>query len=257
MIKGQRSWTREELLLVINMYCKLPFGRLHSKNPELIHLSELIDRTPGAVAYKLVNFASLDPAQRARGIKGASNGSKMDKAVWHEFSDNWDELPFESETLRASFNRTTVEKINMIDESDLPKEGRERERIVKARVNHAFFRSMILATYDNTCCITGLQMSSLLVAGHIKPWSQDEKNRMNPRNGIALNSLHDKAFEEGLLTITPDYTVRISSSLKREKKNPAIQEYFLKYDSQKIKLPQRFLPEEEFFVYHNRERFVA
>ena len=81
MIKGQRSWTREELLLVINMYCKLPFGRLHSKNPELIHLSELIDRTPGAVAYKLVNFASLDPAQRVRGIKGASNISKMDKAV--------------------------------------------------------------------------------------------------------------------------------------------------------------------------------
>ena len=49
----------------------------------------------------------------------------------------------------------------------------------------------------------------MLVAGHIVPWAADAQNRLNPRNGIAINALHDKAFENGLLTITPDYTIRV------------------------------------------------
>ena len=68
MKEGQKLWTRDELILAINLYCKLPFGRLHRLNPQVINLANLIDRTPGSVAYKLVNFASLDPALKARGI---------------------------------------------------------------------------------------------------------------------------------------------------------------------------------------------
>ena len=70
MKEGQKLWTREELILAINLYCKLPFGRLHRNNPAVIHLASLIGRTPSSVAYKLVNFASLDPSLQARGIKG-------------------------------------------------------------------------------------------------------------------------------------------------------------------------------------------
>lgn len=85
MKKGQSIWTREELLFAINLYCKLPFGKLHSKNPEIIKLANLIGRTPGAVAYKLVNFASLDPSLQRRGIKGASHASKLDKKYGMNF----------------------------------------------------------------------------------------------------------------------------------------------------------------------------
>jgi putative restriction endonuclease len=255
MKAGQKLWTRDELILAINIYCKLPFGRLHAKNPEVVKLASLIGRTPGSVAYKLVNFASLDPSLQARGIKGASNASKLDRKIWNEFYQNWDQLPFESEKLRASFEHSSVEKLNQIDEDELPKEGRTRERMVKTRVNQAFFRTMILASYNNTCCITGLQNSELLVAGHIIPWSIDEKNRLNPRNGLAMNALHDKAFESGLLTITPEYKVKISSLLKQQKKNPAVRDYFLQYDGKEIFLPSRFLPDAEFLHYHNQERF--
>jgi putative restriction endonuclease len=255
MKAGQKLWTRDELILAINIYCKLPFGRLHAKNPEVVKLASLIGRTPGSVAYKLVNFASLDPSLQARGIKGASNASKLDRKIWNEFYQNWDQLPFESEKLRASFEHSSVEKLNQIDEDELPKEGRTRERMVKTRVNQAFFRTMILASYNNTCCITGLQNSELLVAGHIIPWSIDEKNRLNPRNGLAMNALHDKAFESGLLTITPEYKVKISPLLKQQKKNPAVSDYFLQYDGKEIFLPSRFLPDAEFLHYHNQARF--
>lgn len=69
MKEGQKLWTREELTLAVNLYCKLPFGRLHRLNSEVIHLANLIGRTPSSVAYKLVNFASFDPGLKARGIK--------------------------------------------------------------------------------------------------------------------------------------------------------------------------------------------
>lgn len=257
MKSGQKLWSREELILAINLYLKLPFGKMHSRNPDIIKLAELIGRTPGSVSLKLVNFASLDPSLKARGIKGAENASKLDKEIWNEFYSNWNSLPFESEKLRAKAEHTTIEKLNSIPEEDLPKEGRERERIVKTRVNQIFFRSLILASYNNTCCITGIQQTELLIAGHIRTWSTDKENRLNPHNGIALNALHDKAFECGLITITPDYKVKVSSKLKRKEKESSIMELFLRYDNKEIKLPSRFLPAPDFLKYHNEHRFKA
>lgn len=254
MKKGQKLWTREELILAINLYCKLPFGKLHSNNPEIIKLANLIGRTTGSVAYKLVNFASLDPSLKARGIRGAYNVSNLDKKIWQEFYNNWDALPFESEKLLAKFEHTTIERLNDISVEELPKEGRTKEQIVKVRVNQSFFRRMIMASYDYACCITGIKQPELLIAGHIKPWGVDEKNRLNPRNGIVLNALHDKAFEVGLITITPEYKIKVSPTLKI-KENIALQDNFLRYENQSIILPWRFLPDKEFLEYHNKERF--
>ena len=100
-----------------------------------------------------------------------------------------------------------------------------------------------------------VQQPEFLIAGHIKPWSIDEKNRLNPQNGIAINALHDKAFETGLMTITPDYKIKISTILYKQKKSKSIEDYFLKFDNQKIILPSRFLPDTEFLRYHNEIRF--
>lgn len=255
MKEGQKLWTREELILAINLYYRLPFGRLHRTNPEVIHLANLIGRTPSSIAYKLVNFASLDPSLKARGIRGATNTSKLDEEIWNEFFNRLDEFSFESEKLLARFEDSTIENLNNIFENELPKEGKTREQIVKIRVNQSFFRSSILASYNNTCCITGINQPSFLIAGHIKPWSLDEKNRLNPQNGIAINALHDKAFENGLLTITPDYKIKISSILLKQKKSQCVEDYFLKYHNQDIILPSRFLPDIEFLKYHNEERF--
>jgi len=208
MKKGQKLWSREELILAINLYCKLPFGKLHRNNPEVVQLAQLIDRSPSSVAYKLVNFASLDPSLQARGIKGAINASRLDKEIWDEFYANWDDLPYESEKLKAAKYNIPIDHLIPEEEEAFSFElGKTREQTIKARVNQQFFRQSILAAYDFTCCITGLKQPELLIASHIRPWGLDEKNRLNPRNGLALNSLHDKAFEEGLMTITPDYQI--------------------------------------------------
>src|SRR3990172_7206862 len=97
------NWTREELIVAFNLYCKIPFGKIHTKNPDVISLAKIIGRTPSAVSWKLVNFASLDPSLRKRGVAGAANVSKLDIQIWTEFNQDWDKLGFESERLLAKW----------------------------------------------------------------------------------------------------------------------------------------------------------
>ncbi|RQP15589.1 MAG: HNH endonuclease [Parapedobacter sp.] len=111
---------------------------------------------------------------------------------------------------------------------------------------------MILASYNNACCITGLDLSELLVASHIIPWATDENNRMNPRNGLALNPLHDNAFEQGFIAITADYRVAVSPTLK--KKDP-LDNLLWRYQGMAIRMPTRFLPDPDFLALHYEERF--
>jgi putative restriction endonuclease len=211
MKEGQTLWTREESILAINLYCKIPFGQMHSRNAEVIALANIIDRSPSAVARKLGNFASFDPKLRERGVKGLENASKLDKEIWHEYMQNWDEQFIESEKLLAKKKHTTIEQLNYIDLDNLPEvEGKERERLVVVRVNQSLFRKMVLTNFNNKCCITGITQPELIVASHILPWSKDKGNRLNPKNGLALNYLHDKAFDCGLLTVTEDLKIKIS-----------------------------------------------
>ncbi len=246
----RRNWTREELILAINLYCKIPFGKINKSNPEVIHLANLIGRTPSSISFKLGNFGSFDPSLKARGVGGLTNAGKLDKEIWNEFYGNWEERTFESERLRAQFEKKSLEQL--IDLSDVEiKEGKERERLVKTRVNQSFFRSMVLASYNFTCCVTGIKNTDLLVASHIIPWAEDAENRLNPRNGLCLNALHDKAFDKYLITITPNFKLKLSKKLKSESKNKIVQQNFLQFEEQEIKLPQKFLPDEKFLLKHN------
>lgn len=89
------------------------------------------------------------------------------------------------------------------------------------------------------------------MASHIKPWAVDEDNRLNPHNGICLNSIHDKAFDKGYLTIDKKYKIIISDKLKDLYSSGFIKDVFQKYEGQKIILPQKFKPSAEFLEYHN------
>src|SRR5262249_13693179 len=94
---ARRTWTRQELLVAFNLYCKLPFGQLHSRNPRIVQLAGLLDRSPGAVAMKLTNFASFDPIHQQRGIKGLQNTSQGDRQIWDDFNADWEAMAAESE----------------------------------------------------------------------------------------------------------------------------------------------------------------
>jgi putative restriction endonuclease len=247
----RRNWTREELILAINLYCKIPFGKINKNNPEVIHLAKLIGRTPSSISFKLGNFGSFDPSLKERGVGGLPNAGKLDKEIWDEFYQNWEERTFESERLRAKFEKKSLEQFVDLSDMNFP-EGKARDAIVKIRVNQSFFRSTVLASYSFACCITGIKNTDLLIASHIVPWAEDSANRLNPRNGICLNALHDRAFDKYLITITPDFKLKLSKKLKSDLKNKSIQENFLQFESQEIKLPQKFIPDEKLLLHHNK-----
>lgn len=243
-------WSRQELLLAINLYCKTPFGKLHHHNPEIIELANSLGRTPSALTWKLVNFASLDPSLQARGIKGAKNVSNLDREIWNEFFNNWEELAYESEKLL----KTRVNKAIQEEKYDENYEDIEVERTVKTRVKQSFFRSTLLASYNYTCCITGISNPDFLIASHIVPWSIDQKNRLNPRNGILINSLHDKAFEHGYITISEDYKIKVCDEilLSQSEWN---KKYFHQIHNREMILPNRFLPDRDFIQFHIKNKF--
>jgi len=242
---ARRNWTREELIVAFNLYCRTPFGRIHNRNPEIIETAEAIGRSPSALSWKLANFSRFDPSVTGRKLVGATHGSSLDRQVWEEFSANWNELAYESEKLRVKFLGVLVED----KYSEAFPEGRDRESSVKVRVNQGFFRSMILATYEGRCCLTGLAIPELLNASHIVPWRVDKKNRTNPRNGLCLNALHDKAFDRGLISVDEDFRILVSPAVKRAKSD-SHGELLLQYEGGKIQMPHHFLPDPAFLAYH-------
>lgn len=250
----QELWTREQTIVALNLYCKIPFNRVSSTHPDIIKIANTIGRSPNSVKMKIGNFGSFDQELKLRGIVGLGNTSKLDELVWNEFNADWESLAFESELLISKFTHQPIEKLAEINIDDLPL-GTERESIIKRRVNQNFFRSTILASYNLKCCITGLSIPELLVSSHIVPWAKDEKNRLNPHNGLCLNSIHDKAFDRGYITITADYKIKVSDHFNNYKKDPAISDLFLKYNNQSINLPDKFLPSKDFLDYHHNNIF--
>ena len=241
----QNLWTREQTIVALNLYCKIPFNRVSSSHPDIVRIAKIIGRSPNSVKMKIGNFGSFDPELKRRGIVGLGNTSKMDELVWEEFNSNWDNLAYESEILISKFTNQPIEAISEINLEDIP-QGKEREAIIKQRVNQSFFRSTILSSYNMKCCITGLSVPDLLVASHIVPWAKDEKNRLNPHNGVCLNAIHDKAFDKGFITITTDYKIKVSQQLENLKKENAVYDLFLKYHNQAILLPDKFYPQKIF-----------
>ncbi len=258
----QDLWTREQLLLALNLYHKIPFGQFDHRNPKVINLAELIGRTPSAVSRKLGNFASLDPYHQNRGVKGLGNAGKATEDIWKEFYNNWDQLVPESEALLEDLTNTTKGDIEISqDESaQFPNQELERlteiERSVKIRMGQRFFRQSIMASYREHCCVCGIPIPELLIASHIIPWKDREDLRLNPHNGLCLCALHDKAFDRGFMTIDSNYTVVISPVIYHYLPQEALNSGLIAYQKRKILLPDRFLPEKSFLEFHQRQYFM-
>lgn len=248
-----KLWNREELLVAFTLYSQIPFGKLHSKNPEIIHYAKLIDRTPSALAMKLVNLASLDPYIIESGRSGLKGASNADRELWKEMNQDMDLFDQQCQTAMEHLEKPAMSEFN-----EEPKDfsGRDKFSKVKTRVDQSLFRKNVLEAYEYRCCITGLEEPALLVASHILPWSHSIEQRLNPSNGLCLSSLHDKAFDRGLITFDEDLKLVISSQLKKLKSDFYI-ENFEKYEGEKIRSPINHPPEKGYLHYHRNNVFIT
>lgn len=148
-------WSRDELIVVCGLYFTLPFGQMHARNPRIIDIAQRLGRTPSSIAMKLVNFASLDPAHRARGIRGLGGCSRADEQMWEEFRENWDQMMILSETKLRALPATVPNGATGGGTEYVPDAcATEAEATVMVRTVQGVFRKVVLAAYNSTCCIS-------------------------------------------------------------------------------------------------------
>ena len=241
------------MVLALDLYYRLPFGRLVRTTPEVIELANLIRRSNNAVALRLVNYAACDPAIIESGRTGMVGGVTICKPVWDEYAGQKERLFYEAEHIKARLKNSTVEKLLHIDEKDI--QGLDKQAYVKLRVNQQAFRSMILNIYDRSCAITGINVPDLLVASHIIPWSENKEERLNPENGLCLSSLYDKAFDKGYISIDNHYRVILADKIKQYHNEPFFGKHFASVEGMVIHLPEYHKPNKEFLEWHREMVF--
>ena len=246
----------------MNLYTKLRYGQFNYKNPEVIKLAELIGKSPGAVAFKLVHLSRQDPKHKDR-VKGLANPGKNAIEMYNDFTNNWDEMLYKSELLLSKYQNKRIEELTLNqseikeieDDIMLGKEGKDIERIIKSRVNQSLFRKIVINNYSNSCTICALDIKSLLVASHILKWSENFSNRLNPENGLCLCNIHDKAFELGYIGINSDYTILISKEAKNINEKQTYKSIFGRHENTSIILPDKFYPNIQFLENHLNTTF--
>lgn len=246
-----KLWTREELILTLNLYLKLPFGKLHSGTTEIIQLAGILQRTANSIAMRLNNFASVDPFHQQRGIKGLSGGKKQVEPIWAEFINNKEELLFESERILAKKENLSIEQKYFVELETIENlKGEDKLREIKTRVNQNVFRRIVIANYAGKCAITGIDIPDLLLASHIIPWSKNTIERLNPENGICLSPLYDRAYDKGYIGINENLEVILSPFLKKMEKEGYHAIHFKKLIGTKINKATKYPPRKEFLQYH-------
>lgn len=251
-------WTKDQIKLAFHLYCQIPYGRIYGRNPEIMTLAKVIGRTSDAVAMKMLNIASLDPAITSTGRAGLNNASALDRAVWNEFHADWERLAVECQLLRQQLDENAI--VDLEPESEVLSSedftGETRQVLTTQRIKQHFFRRAVLSSYRGRCCMSGLTDSRLLIASHIVPWSSDKANRLNPSNGLCLSAIHDRAFDKGLISLTDDWRVVLSDDL-RTRDEAFVQAIFLPLENHQIEMPERFRPEPVFLAYHRTEIFLG
>ena len=134
----------------------------------------------------------------------------------------------------------------LVSETD-PEKRTEIETLIKARQGQGSFRQKLLKLYP-ICPLTDLDVQSLLIASHIKPWSVCNNNeRLDPFNGLMLAPNIDRLFDKGLITFDPDGTIKIHPTI-----DPENQKRLGIFPDMQLKIE----PEsEKYFEYHRNHVF--
>lgn len=259
---GQK-WTREQLILALDLYCRIPWGQCDQRNPRVQALAVELGRTPGSVAFILANFGSFDPELKKRMVGGLPNTGKLVGHVWDEFHTNWGTLAEAADALRSNTGlaiRPTAIIPEPADEPLALPTGPSEQVVTRAqRLHQSFFRDAVLSSYDHRCCITGLPVETgTLVASHIRPWRDctgpDEFRRADPTNGLCLSATFDRLFDRHLISLSDDCRLLVSPRLaeiaKKDEPTARLLGGPCRHGEPLRHLPSRFLPDRGCLEWH-------
>lgn len=195
-----------------------------------------------------------DPNQRSYPLKNFCTAALRSLK---EYAKHENET-IEADRIVAQESNPQVISKKLIDHFDINRIGEDNYSMKKERKGQTYFRRMILKYYNCRCALTGIDIPQLLLASHIIPWKDKSHKieRLNPCNGICLSALYDKAFDKGLITISPDdYTIQISSALLEYKTQAYYDKHFGNISGKQITLPTEYKPDRDFLAYHKEKVF--
>ena len=102
----------------------------------------------------------------------------------------------------------------------LPSNGTEVERMVRQRIGQQSFRQALMTYWGGACAVTGIDVSDVLRASHIKPWAEcaTDAERLDVFNGFLLSANLDALFDKGLITFNQLGVLQVSSCLSEQQK---------------------------------------
>src|SRR5262249_3029887 len=123
------NWTRDELILALDLFFRAGRTQLAASHPEVIQLSHLLNqlpihgaetrqvdfRNPQGVSMKLGNFLALDPNYPGAGLQ---RGGKLDQAVWHEFARDRERLHVTAAAITKSIHENAERRVAYGNEPD-------------------------------------------------------------------------------------------------------------------------------------------
>lgn len=253
-MRGKR-WTREDTIIAYALYCVTPFSKINNSNRTIQEAAKIIDRSPKSLKMKMCNLAALDPDFIASGRAGLRGGvTDLDRAVFEEFSKDWPRL---SSLAEKMLDLPIFDIIEPVYNGPARKPKKTYSEISDKQARK-FFRKAVIAAYEGRCCITGMEIPQMLIASHIKPYALSDKQteRANPANGLLLNAFYDRAFDQGLMTVLPDLTIKISEQVKEQYTDPKTLDWLIGVEGMKIKRPSKFAPDRNLLAYHNKYIFL-
>jgi putative restriction endonuclease len=95
-------------------------------------------------------------------------------------------------------------------------------RQTRFRIHQARFRGRVVPAYRQQCAICRLKEVRLLEAAHIVGDAEEAGDPV-VSNGLALCSIHHRAYDHHLVAVSPDYEVRVSPRLLHDEDGPMLE----------------------------------
>jgi len=124
------TWTRDELILLLEVYFRVDMKRVGTLTPEVVDLSVVLNelpihpqdrrsanfRNPAGVHMKLRNLCRFDPIFDRRGL---GRGGQLESVVWNEFSSNRELLKDTAHAIRNNYEKISrMSDVVWIDEAE-------------------------------------------------------------------------------------------------------------------------------------------
>lgn len=245
------------------LYCILEPSECDDKGLDVQRLASVLGRSANSVALKIWNIAAHDVNRQARGRVGMQHGSKLDAMVWDWYAADGDVFLSQCiDLLRNALLQarhipgpSTTDRYSHLETATRVLLGDERAVTVLQRVNQSYFRHSLLHNYRGACCITGIKLQPLLLASHIKPWRDSTPvEKTAASNGLLLNAFHDRAFDQGFITLDDDYRIVVAHTVV-EHSEPN-DKWLYGCEGRRIDLPVINPPSHEFLDYHHHHVFL-